>query len=69
MKMMPVNPVNYYGASKRSGGTHRKTGESSLGHCKDGTRGMAWLMIPRRSNIITWVKSNLEQKKKTESSE
>jgi len=58
-----VNPVNYYGASKVAA-------ERIVKQAK-----VPWAIArtvlvygvaddPRRSNIITWVKSNLEQKKK-----
>lgn len=58
-----VNPVNYYGASKVAA-------ERIVKQAK-----IPWAIArtvlvygvaddPRRSNIITWVKSNLEQKKK-----
>ncbi|MBO9155272.1 SDR family oxidoreductase [Chitinophaga sp. GCM10012297] len=59
----PVNPVNYYGASKAAA-------ERIVKQAK-----IPWAIArtvlvygvaddPRRSNIISWVKSNLEQKKK-----
>ena len=59
----PVNPISYYGASKVA--AERLVRNSPL----------EWSIVrtvlvygvaadPRRSNIITWVKSNLEQGKK-----
>ncbi len=59
----PVNPINYYGASKAAA-------ERIVKQAK-----IPWAIArtvlvygvaddPRRSNIISWVKTNLEQKKK-----
>lgn len=60
----PVNPISYYGSSKVAG--ERMVANSKLA---------AWAIVrtilvygvaadPKRSNIITWVKNNLEQGKK-----
>lgn len=58
-----VNPVNYYGASKVA--AERLVKQAKIPWAIARTvlvYGVA--DDPRRSNIITWVKSNLEQKKK-----
>lgn len=59
----PVNPVNYYGASKVA--AERVVRQSKVPWAIARTvlvYGVA--DDPRRTNILTWVKSNLEQKKK-----
>ncbi|WP_298712879.1 NAD(P)-dependent oxidoreductase [Chitinophaga sp.] len=59
----PVNPVNYYGASKVAAERIVKQSRAQWGIARTVlVYGLA--DDPRRSNIITWVKSNLEQKKK-----
>lgn len=59
----PVNPVNYYGASKAAAERIVKQSKAQWGIARTVlVYGLA--DDPRRSNIITWVKSNLEQKKK-----
>lgn len=59
----PVNPVNYYGASKAAAERIVKQSKAAWAIARTVlVYGVA--DDPRRSNIITWVKSNLEQKKK-----
>lgn len=59
----PVNPINYYGASKAAAERIVKQSKASWAIARTVlVYGIA--DDPRRSNIITWVKSNLEQKKK-----
>ncbi len=59
----PVNPINYYGASKVAAERIVKQSKAKWGIARTVlVYGLA--DDPRRSNIITWVKSNLEQKKK-----
>ncbi len=59
----PVNPINYYGASKAAAERLVKQSKTEWAIARTVlVYGMA--DDPRRTNIITWVKSNLEQKKK-----
>lgn len=59
----PVNPVNYYGASKVA--AERIVRQAKVPWAIARTVLVYGLADdPRRSNIITWVKNNLEQKKK-----
>ncbi|AWO00251.1 NAD(P)-dependent oxidoreductase [Chitinophaga alhagiae] len=59
----PVNPVNYYGASKAA--AERIVKQAKVPWAIARTVLVYGLADdPRRSNIITWVKNNLEQKKK-----
>lgn len=59
----PVNPVNYYGASKAA--AERVVMQSKVSWAIARTVLVYGLADdPRRSNIITWVKTNLEQKKR-----
>jgi dTDP-4-dehydrorhamnose reductase len=59
----PVNPVNYYGASKAAAERIVKQGKAPWAIARTVlVYGLA--DDPLRTNIITWVKSNLEQKKK-----
>lgn len=59
----PVNPINYYGASKVAAERIIKQGKVPWAIARTVlVYGLA--EDPHRSNIITWVKNNLEQKKK-----
>ncbi|RPE12097.1 SDR family oxidoreductase [Chitinophaga lutea] len=59
----PINPINYYGASKAAAERLVKQSKTEWAIARTVlVYGMA--DDPKRTNIITWVKSNLEQKKK-----